>query len=225
MYRSWAALLPSVDVIPVHLPGREGRFREPAFRHIRPLIDALTPALIPYLDRPYALFGHSMGAIIGLELARQLRRQGKRGPVHLFVSGHRAPHLPDPDPPTRFMSDDEFRAELQRLQGTPQDVLDHPELMELMLPLLRADFELSETYEVEVDAPLECPISVFGGIDDPKGGKEELDEWRQYTTSQFTLRMYPGNHFYLAEHEREVIQAISQDLALFLGHATGGNPR
>ena len=166
-FKNWAALMPnSVDVCPVHLPGRSARIGEPPFRTISPLVEVLGDALLPYNNRPFVFFGHSMGSLISFELARYYRRHGVAQPVHIYASGHRAPHVLDPDPPTYDVPDNEFIAELRRLNGTPQEVLDNAELLELMMPLLRADFELCQTYSCEDEPPLSCPITAFGGIDD-----------------------------------------------------------
>src|SRR5205823_631917 len=141
--RPWVDALPAtIEVCPVQLPGREGRFGEPAFTRMAPLVDALARALPPHLGRPFAFFGHSMGALVGFELARLLRREHGLEPAHLFVSGCAAPQLRDPGRPLHRLPDAEFRQELRRLGGTPPAVLENDELMGLVLPLLRADFAL-----------------------------------------------------------------------------------
>lgn len=148
IFRTWQDNLPTtVEVCPVQLPGRERRLLEPPFTDLRFLVEAAARALLLYLDRPFAFFGHSMGATISFELARHLRQEKNVKPVHLFVSGRRAPQLPERHASTYDLPGAEFLEELRRLKGTPKEVLEHPELMELMLPLLRADFELIQTYQ------------------------------------------------------------------------------
>lgn len=147
IFRQWPQYLPSaIEVCPVHLPMRHNRMHEAAPTRLLTLVESIAHAIRPLLDMPFAFFGHSMGAIISFELARTLRAQGAGEPAHLFASGHRAPQLPNPVLPMYNLPDSELLKEINRLNGTPPEVLEHPELMQLMLPLLRADFEAIETY-------------------------------------------------------------------------------
>src|SRR6185437_8848497 len=155
IYRLWPQNLPTdVEICVAQLPGRGTRMREQPFTNLDALVQAATEAIKPLLDKPFALFGHSMGAMISFELARRLREQGQPQPSYLFISGRRAPQLPNDDPLSYNLPDTELRQELLRLNGTPKEVLEHPELMELMLPLLRADFSVVETYEYRPGVPL-----------------------------------------------------------------------
>ena len=219
IYRSWASQIPpAIEIIPVELPGRGKRLAEPPLRHMPELVEALTPLIIPLLDMEFALFGHSMGAVIAFELARELRRRNAPQPEHLFVSGRGAPQIPDNDPATYSLPDDEFRAELLRLNGTPVEVLEHAELMNLMLPLLRADFEMVQTYEYVEDAPLPCPISVYGGLQDEDVPRELLLQWKQQTAAQFSLHMLPGDHFFLRSADRTLLGLLRQELLTIAAH-------
>jgi medium-chain acyl-[acyl-carrier-protein] hydrolase len=157
---------------------------------------------------PFAFFGHSMGAGIAFELSRRLRRLGGIEPTHLFVSGRRAPHMPDADRPLHRLPDAEFIDELRRLNGTPAEVLDHPELMEMMLPLLRADFSVSETYTCEPRPSLSCPLTVFGGTRDHHAGPGTLEGWREHTVGRFDLRMFEGDHFFINTEQTQVLRAL-----------------
>jgi len=213
IYRNWSTQIPSlIDICPVHLPGRARRLNEDPFRSVIPLAEAAAEALLPYTDKPYAFFGHSMGALISFQLARRYRQQNRPLPVHLFVSGSRAPQLPDPDPPTYNLSDAEFVAELRRLNGTPPDVLEHAELLELMLPLLRADFELCQTYAYEEAPPLNCPITAFGGLQDVDISRAQVEGWGAQTTGPFLARMLPGDHFFLHAQEPIILEMVSREL-------------
>lgn len=213
IFNNWPASMPVfVDVCPIQMPGRGARIHEPAYTQIAPLVTSLAASLDGLLDRPFALFGHSMGALVSFELARTLRRQGKSGPSQIFVSGSSAPQIPDPNPPVFALPEPEFIAELRRLNGTPAEVLEHPELMQLVLPLLRADFEACQTYEYSPEAPLACPITAFGGLQDPDMTREDIDAWRTQTTGRFTLRMLPGDHFFIQAHEAVVIGAVAREL-------------
>jgi medium-chain acyl-[acyl-carrier-protein] hydrolase len=213
IYRNWAANLPSaVEVCPVHLPGRGKRMRERAFTQVQALVEEIAPALWPATDQPFAFFGHSMGALISFELARHLRREGVAGPAHLFISGRRAPQIPNLDAPTFDLPEAEFLVTLRDLKGTPPEALEHPELMQLMLPLLRADFELCETYAYTPAPPLDCPITVYGGLQDGGVTRTYLEAWSQHTTAAFTLRMMPGDHFYLNTAQPLLLRTLSQEL-------------
>ncbi|HYP25227.1 MAG TPA: thioesterase II family protein [Blastocatellia bacterium] len=215
-FRKWPAGLPnSVEVWSVQYPGRGSRIRESPFTRIAPLVDAAAEALMPYMDSPFAFFGHSMGAVVAFELSRILRRELSRTPLHLFVSGRRAPQVVDDTDEIYKLPDDEFVEELRRLNGTPAEVLEHKELMQLMLPLLRADFEAIGTYEYREEPPLACPISAFGGLEDQDVSRDNLAAWRSQTTSSFSVRMMPGDHFFLHSGEPLLLGALAQELAKF----------
>lgn len=219
----WSDNLPrEVEVCPVQLPGRENRLGESLFARMGPLLEALLPAIQPYLDRPFAFFGHSLGATISFELARKLRTQNGPEPLHLFVSGSRAPQLPDPDPPIHHLPDEEFIAGLRRFNGTPEAVLQHAELMELFLPILRADLALHETYVYTTSEPLDCAVSAFGGLEDEKVSRDDLAAWQEQTRGTFKLRMFPGDHFFLRSARSHLLQAVSQDLMQVLDRVSGG---
>jgi surfactin synthase thioesterase subunit len=213
IYRNWASALPaSVEVLPVQLPGRGRRLGEPAFTSVDELVPALSQALLPYFDLPFVFFGHSMGATISFELACHLRREHGLEPQHLFVSGRRAPRVPNSNPSTHDLPDDEFIQALRDLNGTPKEVTEHPELMELMLPLLRADFALCETYTHKPAGPLQCPLSVYGGTQDVDVAREQLEAWREVTTGAFSLRIFPGDHFFLTSAEPLLLSAVAHEL-------------
>ncbi len=179
-------------------------------------MQALTDVLHPYSDMPFAFFGHSMGALLSFELARELRRQHGIVPVHLFATGKQAPQVPDRDPPIHQLPDPAFLDELRLLNGTPEEVLQHPELMELMLPVLRADMAVSETYVYKREDRLDCSISALGGLQDRQVNYDGLVAWREQTNRSFTLRMFPGNHFFLKHSQSLVLEAISQSLTQYL---------
>jgi len=214
MFRLWQSeLLREIQLASVQPPGRGDRLSEPAFKHLPEMVQELGPALLPFFNKPFAFFGHSMGALILFELTRWLRRAEKPMPTHLYVSGRPAPQLPDDEPPNRDLPEPQFIARLQELQGTPQEVLDHPELMQLMIPLLRADFSVCETYEYQDEAPLNCPITVFGGLGDIEVPREELEPWRVQTTSSFSLKMLAGDHFFVHSAKTDLIRVINRDVA------------
>jgi medium-chain acyl-[acyl-carrier-protein] hydrolase len=209
-YRVWPFKLPeTIEVQAVNLPGRGTRLREAPFTRLTPLVHEIAEAIVPELDKPFAFFGHSMGALIAFELTHQLRKQNHLSPVHLIVSGRSAPQIPDTDPQTHDLPEKEFMEELRRLNGTPAEALEHPELMQLMLPILRADFAICETYTYEDRSVLDCPIAALGGLDDANVPREELTAWRERTTGAFTMRMFPGDHFYLHTAQLPLLETIT----------------
>jgi medium-chain acyl-[acyl-carrier-protein] hydrolase len=213
VFRDWAAKLPpGVEVSAVQLPGRGNRMQEPPMTRLAELVEAMAPALLPHLDQPFVFFGHSMGATLSFELARWLRRERGPSPLKLFVSGRSAPQLNKTHPPIHDLPQPELVEELKRLNGTPHEVLEHPELMELMLPLLRADFCVCDTYEYTEAPPLDCPITVFGGLEDTGIPRRNLEAWREQTTAAFTLRMLPGDHFFLHSKTSLLLQLLSAEL-------------
>lgn len=218
-YRSWGDLFGAeVEVTAVQLPGREMRLREPPFDRVGPLVTAVADVLEGVTDpRPYAIFGHSMGALIAFELVRELRRRGRPLPVALVASGRNAPHMPPRDPLMHPLPHDEFVARLRRFEGTPEAVLEHEELMEMLVPLLRADFAVNEAYTVRPEAPLELPLLAMGGVDDEEVSREGLEAWEGYTTGPFDLKIYPGGHFFLNHLPGDVTRAVREAIRAAMG--------
>lgn len=222
IFRTWAESLPTtVEVCSIELPGRGTQMKSAPFSRLKPLVGAITqaltrnqfaPALLPHLNKPFAFFGHSMGAVVSFELARLLRKQYDLKPVHMFVSGRRAPQIPDPDPPIHALSEPEFIEELRRLNGTPEALLENAELMQLLVPILRADFEVLETYVYTTEPPLDCPITAFGGLQDREVNCDELQAWREQTNAAFSLQMFRGDHFFLHSAQSLLLQSLSQEL-------------
>ncbi|MET0647736.1 MAG: alpha/beta fold hydrolase [Pyrinomonadaceae bacterium] len=213
-FHAWPRRLPEkVELCAVQLPGRGIRMSEPPFTHLSPLVASLARVIEPHLDKPAAFFGHSMGALIAFELARQLRRESKREPVHLFLSGRRAAQLATDEPPSYDLPEPEFLDTLRELNGTPKEVFEHPELLQLMIPLLRADFGICQTYTYTPEPPLRCPITVFGGLKDEQVGSEVLGAWAEQTTSSFSLHMLPGDHFFINSSQSLICHLLSQQLS------------
>lgn len=211
VFRRFAASVPDgVEVCAVQLPGREDRYAEPALTNIQSLAASVLPELHGYFDRPTTFFGHSMGALLSFELLREMRRQGVvAGPEHLFVSGRRAPDMPARRRDLYALPRDEFWHAIANLQGTPREVLADPELKALVEPVLRADFEACETYHYEPEAPLATPITALGATDDTETTLEELDRWREHTTSFGGVRMFSGHHFYLLTQWDTVAEVVT----------------
>jgi medium-chain acyl-[acyl-carrier-protein] hydrolase len=212
-FRPWCkALAPEIDVRPVQLPGREWRLDEPPYRRIEALVEPLCAALEPYLDRPYAFFGHSMGSMVAFEVARRLGAGGRPAPSCLMVSGRRAPRLAGDRRQLYRLPDNEFLVEVGRLGGLPREVLAEPELREMLLPALRADYEAVETYRPLPGGRLRCPVVAYLGAADPEVDQVSVTGWGDETTGELTIRVFPGDHFYLKGDRPDVLAAVRQDV-------------
>jgi medium-chain acyl-[acyl-carrier-protein] hydrolase len=214
VYRDWAAALPSdIDVVSVQLPGRETRLREPPLTALPQIIDALAREIEPWLDRPAAFFGHSMGGLVAFELARRLRRSGG-GPRALVVSAQRGPRLERADPPLHVLDDVTFVGELQRRYGgIPEEVLRHRDLLELLLPTLRADVRALETYRYQGGPLLECPIVALRGTTDLRTRAPDVAAWASETRGAFTSHVIEGGHFFLQTAQPQVLEIVRSCLA------------
>ena len=209
IYQKWTSFMPAeIELCAVQLPGRENRLREKPCDQVKQLVEMLGQELHPYIDLPFAFFGHSMGAIIGFELLRYLRRNGESTPNHFFVSGCRAPHLPAETAPIHNLPDSALLGELRRLKGTPEEILSNTELMGMLLPLLRADFALFENYKYEREDVLTCPITAFAGQGDSRAYPQVMADWRKHTCEAFTLYTLPGDHFFLHQAQDELVARI-----------------
>ncbi|MFJ9648681.1 thioesterase II family protein [Streptomyces sp. NPDC004244] len=204
-------LSPRVEVLAVQYPGRQDRRAEPAVTDLQALADRIAGALGPWTDRPYALFGHSMGAVLGFEVARRMEAAGS-GPTELFVSGRGAPSVDRADewhPET----DEEVVAEIRKLDGTVDALLDDEETLRMILPALRADYRAVRGYHYRPGPALDCPVTAFTGDRDPHALVEEVRAWENHTRSGFGLRVLPGGHFFLVDQQAEVLRTVEDRLA------------
>jgi len=211
-FAEWAKLLPEdIELVAVQLPGRQNRIGEEPFRDVGRLTTALRHALRPVLEGRYAFFGHSGGAIAAYELARALAAAGEGGPEHLFVSAQPAPDVP----PVRVLHelpDDAFRAELIALGGIDPEIAAMPEVMEMLLGLLRTDFRLWEGYRPTSPGAVDCPVTALSPDADPRAPRDAVRGWQVFTTAGFRLRTFSGGHFYLYRSAADVVAAIRQEL-------------
>jgi medium-chain acyl-[acyl-carrier-protein] hydrolase len=213
VFQDWPARLPpSVEMGAIQLPGRGPRLGEPHIRRLTPLSHIAAQELLPYLDKPFVFFGHSLGALLCFETARSLRRENRRQPAHLFVSATEAPHRRSLEEPLSGLPKSELVNKLREFNGTPVEILQNDELLDLMLPTIRADFELCETYEYHPEPPLECPITIYGGLEDRKVESERLAAWSEMTVGESMTRMFPGGHFYLNSSRSVFLQTFAGDL-------------
>lgn len=212
IFNRWAERLPyQIELCAVQPPGRETRMAEPLFTRLTPLVQTMAQALLPYLDKPFAFFGHSLGTLISFELARHLRREHGLQPVYFFASGHGAPQMPKEKTPIHDLPEPAFTEALRLYNGTPDEVLEHPELRQLLFPILRADFAIYESYVYTDDLPLACPLTVFGGLQDDIS-HAHLDAWREQTANAFSVKMFPGNHFFLNTAQNQLLYQVIQQL-------------
>lgn len=207
-YRLWFKSLPDdIEVVAVLLPGRESRLRETPLPSISAMVEGVRPAIDEKLDLPFAIFGHSMGALMAFELTAALERSGIRAPTRLFVSARRSPEEPDPKTPVHALPEPEFLDALQERYGAiPDAVRKEPELLELLLPVLRADIRAVETYTPTPGATIRCPVHVYGGADDTHPFPAQLPRWERVVQQPITMRLFPGDHFYL-NSQREALTA------------------
>ncbi|MEB3959090.1 alpha/beta fold hydrolase [Streptomyces kunmingensis] len=204
------ALSPRVEVLAVQYPGRQDRRNEPMIDDLGVLADRVSEAVAACVDRPFALFGHSMGATLAFEVAARLERR-QRYPLRVFASGRRAPSMRR-DERVHERDDDGVVRELRTLSGTDQRVFGDEELLRMVLPAIRNDYRAAETYRYTPGPPLRAPITALTGDSDPKASHEEVAAWGTHTDGGFELHTYPGGHFYLLDHTADVLRVIDDRL-------------
>jgi medium-chain acyl-[acyl-carrier-protein] hydrolase len=221
LYQPWAAdMRGAIEVCAIEMPGRGVRLREPPLTSVHDAVGGIADALEPELDRPYALFGHSLGALMAFEVAHELRRRGAPAPLLLFASARRAPHLSKRTGMLHMLTDAGLAGYLRELNGTPAGILADAEVMALVLPVVRADLAADETYVVPDRPLLDIPIHAFGGTTDPTLLVEELTAWGLHTLAEATVTIFPGDHFFIKTARRDVINWVAGALA-----AAGMEPR
>lgn len=215
LYMPWRTLLPDwIELSAVQLPGREGRLKEAPLKSISAMADTLAREMEPRLDRPYVMFGHSMGALVCFEITRSMRQRGLPLPKALVLSGRRAPTIPEEAPPIHNLPDADFVAAMSaRYNGIPQIILDQPDMMRMLLPIMRSDLEAIETYHYRSEEPLALPFFVYGGHDDPQLAPSNVAGWASLTSGHFEQRLFPGGHFYLQDERDTLVEALVKDVA------------
>lgn len=213
VYQQWQQHLPSeVEVIAVQLPGRGHRLLESPINDLDQITDAILTEMEPYLDKPFALFGHSMGAMISYELASKLQESRIGELRHLFVSAFRAVHLPRVNHYRYLLPDQELIEELRKLNGTPEMLLQNEELMELFLPVIRADLQLCDTYTYRQRDPLQCGLTAFAGEQDRGVELTDIRAWSELVSGSFEFCSFPGDHFFIHSDERLLLRKIAEQL-------------
>ena len=210
IFRDWQRYFPSaIEICPVELPGRGQRLKEPLLRDLEKLARLTAEGLKPLLRPPFALFGHSMGALVAFEVARIFAHEDI-SPEMLFVAGARAPHFRENVRHTYDLPEAEFLEELRTINGTPAKLLNNAEMMDLLLPIIRADFQAVQTYRHMPGPPLTCPIVAFGGLVDSKIQADQLCGWRDYTVGEFSHGMLNGDHFFIYSALQDLTKRITK---------------
>ena len=205
------ALSPAVDVLSLQYPGRQDRRQDRAIENIGEYADAIAAELKPWLDRPTALFGHSMGAVLAFEVTRRLERDLDFVPLVIFASGRRAPSRYR-DESVHLRDDDGIVAEMRVLSGTNPEILGNEEILRMVLPAIRSDYTAIEKYRSEPGAAVRAPITVLTGDNDPRTSLEEAQAWREHTSGAFDIHAFPGGHFFLANHQQQIVKIVSAAL-------------
>lgn len=225
IYNGWTKELPAdVEMIALQPPGRANRMFEKPHTSMTALVDELYSAIEPLIRGPYVVFGHSLGSRVGFEIVRMARRRGMRLPEHFIASGSPAPHLPARSKSIHALPREEFIEELREFNGTPEAILANEELMELSLPLLRADFMLSETYAPATEPPLDCELSIFSGEADKDVRTEHLEAWRTHFLRGGEITMFPEDHFFVDKLREQVLGQVNRILLGVAGEIARKEP-
>ncbi|WDE13824.1 thioesterase II family protein [Thalassomonas haliotis] len=199
----------NVELIAIQAPGRASRLFESPHNNMDELIAELLPLIPTLLDKPTIFYGHSLGSRVAFELMTRLKAQGLPLPVHFIASGSRGPQVKAKENTTYHLADDAFMTELENLNGTPKAVLENKELMELFLPLLRADFEIAETYQYNSKITFDCPLTVLGGEQDIQITREHLQGWQDFFALPADIQILPGDHFFIDSHPELVTEQVN----------------
>ncbi|MGB0521889.1 MAG: thioesterase II family protein [Flammeovirgaceae bacterium] len=209
-YFKWLKHIPpSVTLCPIQLPGRERRIQELPYENLMQLVDSIYTDLQDLFQEPCVFFGHSMGAQIAYELAIRCQKENCKGIKHLFVSGRKPPHLFEESHQYHLLPNQEFMEQLKTYEGVPTAFFQHKELLELAIPVLRADFKMLETYTYEANNPLNVPITAFGGKADLELPEQMLTEWKFHTAARFQYFVYDGGHFFIRDYQAQILSTIT----------------
>jgi len=212
VYKDWPqGIANSVDLIGINYPGREALSSHAPMSNLNEIVGKVAVKILPYLDKPFVFFGHSMGAYVSFELARILKERQGFSPEHIFLSAASAPHIENENP-ICALSGKEFLRALVRLNGFPIEAMQSPELVHYTLPTLRADFTACETYRYQTGQPIDAPLTVYGGDNDPRVAVHELEAWKHHSAAMFSSKVFQGGHFYLRECRDQLLDSINQEL-------------
>ena len=211
LYRPWStALAPEIEVCPIQLPGRENRYSEKSITDAYEMAGAITAQMLPFIDRPYAIFGPSMGALLSFEITRLLQSQKRRPPEILFLSAHRAAHLPRKRDPLHALPDSQFIESLKQYGGFPEEILNNQDFIDFVLPTMRSDMTLCDLYAFKpIESPIVTPLEMYAGEDDREAGPNEMTAWSEHSSGESNLTTFKGGHFFLRTHSQELLENIS----------------
>jgi surfactin synthase thioesterase subunit len=213
IYTSWADFLPNhVELVSIQPPGRANRMMETAIDNMAELVSELSLAITSIIQKPYVIFGHSLGSRVAFELIRSLKDLNQRQPDHFIASGNRPPHLQMQEKRLSELPKEKFFEELVNLDGTPREILQNQKLMALYEPILRADFKIGDDYRYQSEKKLECPTSIFGGLDDTGVSLEHLHQWQIHFDLPINIQQFNGDHFYLDNARDELLMSINKIL-------------
>ncbi|MBU1627179.1 putative thioesterase [bacterium] len=203
IYHDWQYKLPEeIEMVAIHYPGHIQRSRENLFRRLSSLVESISGEIEQYMDKPCAFFGHSMGALIAYELSQHFVSEDKKMPEYLFLSARRAPHLPVIHPYMHKLSTEECVSVMRGFDMVPDEVSDNKPLIEKILPMLKADFEMIETWQFDIEvSPLDIPICAFGGTNDKLASKKDIEAWEKMTSGEFNAYFFPEKHFFILNNE------------------------
>jgi len=217
-FHSWAShLSDDIELIAVQLAGREDLISAPLFEDTNSAVQGIVQSLMPLLDKQYCFFGHSLGALLSFETARLIQKLSLRTPDLLLLSGRRAAHIPLHREPYHCLPDKEFVEIVAALNGTPAAVLENKELMSYLIPCLRADFKLNETYRYVHGEALDAPLVVLAGVDDEVTKGTEVNSWQRLTNKKIDLKLFPGGHFFVDDARNQVLEFINSKIGQYLG--------
>ena len=222
IYADWHEYLPqSVEVVAVQYPGRGSRFVDPLIGSCNDMVKALLPEIAPHLNKPFVFFGHSNGGLVSFELAREAQRRGLSGQLHHFLSAKRAINLPPTKAPMHSLPEKEFIEELEHLGGTPPEILEQRELMELFLPILRADFAISETFTYRDDVKLKCEATLYYGEQDVDVPEEDVMAWTNLIDAPITSHKFDGGHFFINSEKDKLLDLVNHKLVQIMAQIPG----
>ncbi len=213
IYTPWVNQIPDfIELLPIQLPGRSIRIQEPAISSMTELVDQIYLSMLPLLDKPYMLLGHSLGGRVGFELLHKINKTNAPPPKHFIASGSKAPHLPRTNNITYNLPDEEFIEELRKLNGTPSEVINNRELMEFLLPMLKADFCISDNHVTKQKTLLDCSISVFHGEEDTLVSESDARAWQKHFSKPINFQVFSGGHFFINENSDDLLSSLKSIL-------------